>query len=103
LPDEEGGKESQGLLISETVVPGFEFCDHDFLSLQDSRGSWARSRQRFELAAEPIRQGIMARGVQSWYGGAEDLGEDLELFLSCKGSFSAFIISHLVLFFEPRG
>ena len=32
LPDEEGGRESQGLLISETVVPGFEFCDHDFLS-----------------------------------------------------------------------
>jgi predicted cupin superfamily sugar epimerase len=32
LPDEEGGKDSQGLLISETVVPGFEFCDHDFLS-----------------------------------------------------------------------
>jgi predicted cupin superfamily sugar epimerase len=32
LPDSEGGIESQGLLISETVVPGFEFCDHDFLS-----------------------------------------------------------------------
>lgn len=31
LPDEEGGTDSQGLLISETVVPGFEFCDHDFL------------------------------------------------------------------------
>jgi len=32
LPDEDSGKESQGLLITETVVPGFEFCDHDFLS-----------------------------------------------------------------------
>lgn len=32
LADEEGGSESQGLLISETVVPGFEFVDHDFLS-----------------------------------------------------------------------
>ncbi|KAH8602178.1 RmlC-like cupin domain-containing protein [Bisporella sp. PMI_857] len=32
LPDEENGMESQGLLISETVVPGFEYCDHDFLS-----------------------------------------------------------------------
>ncbi|TVY46603.1 Uncharacterized protein LOCC1_G001845, partial [Lachnellula occidentalis] len=32
LPDEEGGVESkEGLLISETVVPGFEYCDHDFL------------------------------------------------------------------------
>ncbi|KAG4033734.1 hypothetical protein MFRU_004g02370 [Monilinia fructicola] len=33
LPDEDGGEDSQGLLISETVVPGFEYCDHDFLSL----------------------------------------------------------------------
>ncbi|TVY78423.1 Uncharacterized protein LSUE1_G003713, partial [Lachnellula suecica] len=33
LPDEEGGEESRdGLLISETVVPGFEYCDHDFLA-----------------------------------------------------------------------
>lgn len=32
LPDVEGGKESNGLLISETVIPGFEFVDHDFLS-----------------------------------------------------------------------
>ncbi|KAF2139390.1 uncharacterized protein K452DRAFT_289943 [Aplosporella prunicola CBS 121167] len=32
LPDEETGEESkEGLLISETVVPGFEFEDHDFL------------------------------------------------------------------------
>ncbi|KFY25965.1 hypothetical protein V491_01531 [Pseudogymnoascus sp. VKM F-3775] len=34
LPDEDEGFHSQGLLISETVVPGFEFCDHDFLSRQ---------------------------------------------------------------------
>ena len=34
LPDIEGGEGSEGLLISETVVPGFEFCDHDFLSAQ---------------------------------------------------------------------
>lgn len=32
LPDEEDGTTSEGLLISETVVPGFEFCDHDFLT-----------------------------------------------------------------------
>lgn len=32
LPDEESGEESQGLLISEVVVPGFEYCDHDFLA-----------------------------------------------------------------------
>jgi hypothetical protein len=36
LPDEEsgggGGSSSEGLLISETVVPGFEYTDHDFMS-----------------------------------------------------------------------
>jgi uncharacterized protein len=32
LPDEESGEKSDGLLISETVVPGFEFTDHDFLT-----------------------------------------------------------------------
>lgn len=31
LPDEEGGNSSEGLLISETVVPGFEYTDHDFM------------------------------------------------------------------------
>ncbi|KAM5352414.1 hypothetical protein ACJ41O_005137 [Fusarium nematophilum] len=28
------GDEPQGLLISETVVPGFKYCDHQFLSKQ---------------------------------------------------------------------
>jgi predicted cupin superfamily sugar epimerase len=37
LPDEEGGRSSEGLLISETVVPGFEFCDHDFLTKEGLR------------------------------------------------------------------
>jgi predicted cupin superfamily sugar epimerase len=32
LPDEACQESSYGLLISETVVPGFEYCDHDFLS-----------------------------------------------------------------------
>jgi len=32
LPDEDSGSASDGLLISEVVVPGFEYCDHDFLS-----------------------------------------------------------------------
>ncbi|KIW29969.1 uncharacterized protein PV07_05753 [Cladophialophora immunda] len=35
LPDEEGGDASQqGLLISETVVPGFEYADHDFMTAE---------------------------------------------------------------------
>lgn len=31
LPDDEEGG-SEGLLISETVVPGFEYTDHDFMT-----------------------------------------------------------------------
>ncbi|KAK4579912.1 hypothetical protein LTR86_000113 [Recurvomyces mirabilis] len=34
LPDEEGGDASEGLLISETVVPGFEYEDHDFMKAE---------------------------------------------------------------------
>lgn len=34
LPDEEGGSSSEGMLISETVVPGFEWADHDFMSME---------------------------------------------------------------------
>lgn len=35
LPDRGGdGTTSGGLLISETVVPGFEYCDHEFLTLE---------------------------------------------------------------------
>ena len=28
------GEGSGGLLISETVIPGFEYCDHEFLSAE---------------------------------------------------------------------
>ncbi|KAL2372774.1 DUF985 domain-containing protein [Blastomyces gilchristii SLH14081] len=31
LPDHEAGKDTEGLLISETVVPGFEYQDNDFM------------------------------------------------------------------------
>lgn len=35
LPDKEGREESEeGLLISETVVPGFEYADHDFMRME---------------------------------------------------------------------
>lgn len=34
-PDVEGGEESaEGLLISETVIPGFEYVDHDFMRIE---------------------------------------------------------------------
>jgi predicted cupin superfamily sugar epimerase len=70
LPDEEGGTGSGGLLISETVVPGFEFCDHDFLSAKGFRelvgsekahelvGVWIKLERTFrylELGLEFIR------------------------------------------------
>lgn len=35
-PDEDDGQESKdGMLISETVIPGFEYADHDFLTAED--------------------------------------------------------------------
>lgn len=37
LPDEDDGGDNDsegGLLISETVVPGFEFEDHDFMEAE---------------------------------------------------------------------
>lgn len=57
LPDVEGGRvESKGgLLISETVVPGFEFRDHEFMTGEGLRGlvgeraaelSWLSKRGR---------------------------------------------------------
>ena len=49
LPDVEGGMESEGgLLISETVVPGFEFDDHDFLTTEGLKGL-ARKEQVGQL------------------------------------------------------
>lgn len=36
IPDEDDGPESlDGLLISETVIPGFEYADHDFLKTEE--------------------------------------------------------------------
>jgi predicted cupin superfamily sugar epimerase len=49
LPDEEPGSSSDGLLISETVVPGFEFSDHDFMSVQ-TMNEWVTEDQAKELA-----------------------------------------------------
>lgn len=37
LPDSGSDESQRGLLISETVVPGFDFCDHDFLTMQQMR------------------------------------------------------------------
>ncbi|PWY89677.1 hypothetical protein BO94DRAFT_555986 [Aspergillus sclerotioniger CBS 115572] len=35
IPDSDG--ESEGLLVSETVIPGFEFADHEFLQREELR------------------------------------------------------------------
>lgn len=37
LDADDDDKENEGLLISETVVPGFEYSDHEFLSPERSR------------------------------------------------------------------
>ncbi|MCJ1380045.1 hypothetical protein MMC17_003148 [Xylographa soralifera] len=54
LPDSDGGDKSEGLLISETVVPGFEYRDHDFLSaaaLHDLVTAEQESELRWLLSA----------------------------------------------------
>lgn len=48
LPDE-GSSNSDGLLISETVVPGFEFSDHDFMTPQ-ILSEWVTPEQAKELS-----------------------------------------------------
>lgn len=48
LPDEDSSH-SDGLLISETVVPGFEFSDHDFMS-PDLLRDWVSEEQAKELS-----------------------------------------------------
>lgn len=53
LPDEDDGEEgesasSRGLLISEIVVPGFEYVDHDFLRLE-GLGRLVRKEEGREL------------------------------------------------------
>ena len=49
LPDQEGGSSSDGLLISETVVPGFEFEDHDFMEAERME-ALVESQQAEEMA-----------------------------------------------------
>ena len=48
LPDEDNSH-SDGLLISETVVPGFEFSDHDFMT-PDMLSGWVTEEQAKELS-----------------------------------------------------
>ena len=54
LPDQEGGSSSEGLLISETVVPGFEFEDHDFMDEERLRA--LVSREQAEEMAWMVRR-----------------------------------------------
>ena len=50
LPDKAGKAASkEGLLVSETVVPGFEYCDHDLLA-DDRLAALVTPAQRLELA-----------------------------------------------------
>jgi hypothetical protein len=65
--DEEEG-ESSGLLITETVVPGFELADHDFLTPKDMEKLSLRIR------------------VGSWTGCLEITSH--EAFYTCRGSWS---------------
>ncbi|KAI9715459.1 MAG: hypothetical protein M1812_005935 [Candelaria pacifica] len=49
LDDEEGLSGSEGLLISETVIPGFEYSDHNFMT-QEQFDSLLTAAKRAELS-----------------------------------------------------
>lgn len=49
LPSDNGSSDNDGLLISETVVPGFDYRDHDFL-LAESFRNLVTSEQEKELS-----------------------------------------------------
>lgn len=55
LPDDGKGESEKGLLISETVVPGFEYSDHNFMTAQqlvESLGEKEREELRWLLKPE---------------------------------------------------
>jgi hypothetical protein len=55
LEDGKGdGGEDTGCLISETVVPGFEFADHDFLKME--RAECLLTREQLEEMAWMVRR-----------------------------------------------
>lgn len=54
LPDIDCEESRGGLLISETVVPGFEFADHDFLTLEGMRE--LLSEEDFEMLSWLLRK-----------------------------------------------
>ncbi|OAP61958.1 hypothetical protein AYL99_04161 [Fonsecaea erecta] len=60
LPDDEGGDSSeQGLLISETVVPGFEYADHDFMTAErmaEALGKESREELQWLLNTDEQRR-----------------------------------------------
>lgn len=79
MPDEDGeGASREGLLITETVVPGFEYSDHEFLGRERleglvggrGRGSWGDccemavlgTRER-EWLMECLRVGLRNLGL----------------------------------------
>lgn len=46
LLQEEGREDNQGLLISETVCPGFDYADHSFLSLREFKNIFPNNQAK---------------------------------------------------------
>jgi predicted cupin superfamily sugar epimerase len=70
LPDEGSESSQKGCLISETVVPGFEYSDHDFMTAEQFVGSldaegreelkWLLKRDEQGRLDEVVKQGGLA-------------------------------------------
>ena len=64
LPDDEKGESENGLLISETVVPGFEYSDHDFMTAEQMVESLGPSeREELKWLLKPEEQGRLQEVV----------------------------------------
>ena len=66
LPDDVGGDgkgvSEKSLLISETVVPGFEYSDHDFMTAEQFVESLGQAeREELKWLLKPEEQGRVLR------------------------------------------
>lgn len=96
--EEQEQEESGGLLISETVVPGFEYADHEFLSLEGSRALLSAdvaAQLEWLVKKSETHADIMGRTKKKKENEADQTGETAASpALRCRPSRSGAISGH---------